>query len=263
MRCPSCHNDNSPGLRMCDWCGTELPQGGGGAVSTSTVSAASGGAVSGPADKRRTRYDAAPPPPAPAPAAAVQPGKRVTHYEASGQSSAPPAADDFFRDPPPPRPAPLDPDDPFASSVRPAAPPAAAAPPPAAAAPRLAASARQPSRTIAEQPGGIRRRLRAALFVFPGGSDDGTILPVYEGRNSLGRAPDRDIVLEDGRVSGEHGFLYIREERHTYVDTSTNGSRVDGKVVFGEQIEVRTGSVLELGGLRLVLMVVPPEAIQG
>ena len=75
----------------------------------------------------------------------------------------------------------------------------------------------------------------------------------------MGRNEDRDIILADGRVSGEHGFLFIRAERHTYVDTSSNGSRVDGQVVFGEQIEVRSGSVLEVGGMRLILVIIPPD----
>ena len=75
----------------------------------------------------------------------------------------------------------------------------------------------------------------------------------------MGRNEDRDIVLADGRVSGEHGFLYIRKERHTFVDNSSNGSRVDGQIVFGEQAEVRSGSVLEVGGMRLILVIIPPD----
>jgi pSer/pThr/pTyr-binding forkhead associated (FHA) protein len=102
------------------------------------------------------------------------------------------------------------------------------------------------------------------LFIFRGSdTTGGDIRPLYDGRNSLGRSDDRDIVLEDGRVSSEHGFLFIRPDRHTYVDTSTNGSRVDDKVVYGEQIEVKSGSVIEAGGLRLVIVTIPPEAMKG
>ncbi|MEL6345742.1 MAG: FHA domain-containing protein [Myxococcota bacterium] len=261
MRCPHCHNDNPPHLTICDWCGASLTASP--AQESSTPKRAA--AVSNPGEKRKTMYEPSSPPPTP------------------GSTPRPPA-DDFFGSPPPPRPAPRDPDDPFAQSIRPQPPPQ---PAPRQAAPRQPAprqpapqpstppqpAPRQPapvnvgrpaSRTIIENPARAQgRTLRGALFIFSGDSADGVIAPLYEGRNSLGRADDRDIILEDGRISSEHGFLFLRKDRHTYVDTSTNGSRIDGKVVYGEQVEVRSGSVLEVGGLRLIVVTIPPEAIQG
>ena len=77
----------------------------------------------------------------------------------------------------------------------------------------------------------------------------------------MGRNEDRDVVLADGRISGEHGFLFVRKDRHTYVDTSSNGSRVDGQIVYGEQIEVRSGSVLEIGEMRMILVIISPDAV--
>ena len=88
MRCHSCHNDNPPGVSICEWCGTDLStakrktqserqSGGGGAA-----------VVSGPGEKRRTMY------------------------EPSSQPARRPPADDFFGNPPPSRPPLRDPEDP-------------------------------------------------------------------------------------------------------------------------------------------------------
>lgn len=255
MRCPNCQNENPPNLSTCDWCGAPLPRARkSGTLVEGSAPPPSGPAVSGPSEKRKTLYE-----------------------PSSAPSYTRPPADDFFGNPPPSRPAPQDPDDPFAQSIRPQ-PPAPAAPPPRAApapapppppsydpppvAPAPRRSAGHHSRTIVENPAPTGRRLRGALFVFRGqDATSGEICPLHEGRNSLGRSEDRDIVLDDGRVSSEHGFLFIRQDRHTYVDTSTNGSRVDGKIVYGEQVEVRSGSVIEAGSLRLVIVTIPPEAL--
>ncbi|MFT5682492.1 MAG: hypothetical protein ACI8RZ_003410 [Myxococcota bacterium] len=256
MRCQSCHNDNPPGVSICEWCGTDLTppkrktqseqrSSGGGRDGGSGGGAA---VVSGPGEKRRTMY------------------------EPSRQPSSRPPADDFFGNPPPSRPPLRDPEDPFAQSVRPVVPaqpePPAKTPNPqdvprsnwAAAPPPMASK----NRTIIENPSaptGSQRRIRGALFCYTGPDDPGSILPLYDGRNSMGRSEDRDVTLNDGRASAEHGFLYVRQDRHTYVDTSSNGSRVDGSIVFGEQIEVRSGTVLEIGGMRLILVIIPPDAV--
>lgn len=249
MRCPSCQNHHAPNQSICDWCGAPLT----GAQKSGTVIEPQRGAppaqrapVVGPGEKRKTMYE-------PGPAAGVQP-----------------AVDDFFDQPPPARSVPRDPNDPFAESIRPqpaqpVAPPAAAAPPAAPPAHRAAPAGRPRSssnRTIIENPSQTQRMLRGALFIFQGQNrEHGEIRPLYDGRNSIGRAADRDIVVNDGRVSGEHGFLFVRADRMTYVDTSSNGSRVDGRVVFGEQVEVKSGSVIEAGDVRLVMVTIPLEAM--
>ncbi|MDG1484070.1 MAG: FHA domain-containing protein [Myxococcota bacterium] len=242
-------------MSICEWCGSTLapPK----RKTQSENRAAGGGAavVSGPGEKRRTMY------------------------EPSTQPSRRPPVDDFFGNPPPSRPPLRDPEDPFAQSVRPAAAaaqptpqasaPSRPAPPPAAPHAGWGAAAPQPSapknRTIIENPASpaasAQRRIRGALFCYTSPDDPGSILPLHDGRNSMGRNDDRDVVLADGRISGEHGFLYVREDRHTYVDTSSNGSRVDGQIVYGEQIEVRSGTVLEIGGMRLILVIISPDAV--
>ena len=256
MRCHSCHNDNPPGVSICEWCGTDLapPKRKTHSESPSSADNGGGGAavVSGPGEKRRTMYE-------------------PSNQSAPIHSSRPPA-DDFFGNPPPSRPPLRDPEDPFAQSVRPVTPepPREPAPAPSSeprrdawqAAPAATPPARK-NRTIIENPSASSnvRRLRGALFCFTSPEDPGSILSLHEGRNSMGRNDDRDVVLDDGRISGEHGFLFIRKDRHTYVDTSSNGSRIDGQIVYGEQVEVRSGSVMEVGGMRIILVIIPPDIV--
>lgn len=230
----------------------------------------------------------APPPPA-APADRPSPAKRRTEYEPAAQPGAQgpspaapkpatwvPAADNPFASPQPVRP-PLNPDDPFrpspggrtngTASPDPAwTTPEPKPPPPApTAAPPTWGGAQAPTpnkgRTIIES-GGPVRQVRGALFEYRSPSDPGRIHPLHVGRNKIGRGAESDVVLEDGRVSSEHGFLMIVGDRATFMDVSTNGSIVDGRPVHGEVRELNPGSVLTLGGARLVFVLVPQAALE-
>ena len=202
-----------------------------------------------PAQKRRTEYDPSPapvvaaPPPVPPPSAPVSPAaKRRTEYE-PGPGPRPPASEP---DPFASRStrAPLDPKDPWASSF-PAAP--APTPPPPASTPRAAAAA--PSQQV-----------RGVLVEYRSPADAGRVHALVAGRNKLGRDDDRDVVLEDERVSGEHAFISIADDRARFVDASSNGSMVDGQRVFGDAVDLTSGAVLTLGGTRLVFLLVPVSA---
>lgn len=196
-----------------------------------------------------------------APAPQLNPGKRRTLYEPPGAGSpAPqqPAASrpaggpgDFFDTPLPPRGG-FNPDDPFQPGnwQPPTKNQVAEAPPPAASAPRRRAG------TILERPEAHTAALRGVLLDSKATDREG-IHPVRIGRNSLGRDPDADISLDDGKVSTSHGFLFLREEGASFIDTSTNGTIVDGKLAHGTQVDLAHGSVLELGETRLVLLLAP------
>jgi pSer/pThr/pTyr-binding forkhead associated (FHA) protein len=69
------------------------------------------------------------------------------------------------------------------------------------------------------------------------------------------------VVLEDGRVSGQHAFLFVRAEDASFMDVSSNGSVVNGAVVHGEQVILQNHAVLNLGGTTLVLVVVPEPVL--
>jgi pSer/pThr/pTyr-binding forkhead associated (FHA) protein len=103
--------------------------------------------------------------------------------------------------------------------------------------------------------------VRAALFEYRGAADAGRVHALHNGRNTLGRDEGCSIVLSDGRVSGQHGFLFIRADDATYVDVSTNGSVVEGRVVHGEQVVLQNHAVLKLGETTLVLVIVPESVL--
>ncbi|MBM4366125.1 MAG: FHA domain-containing protein [Deltaproteobacteria bacterium] len=101
------------------------------------------------------------------------------------------------------------------------------------------------------------------LVEYRAPGDPGRVYSLRGGRNRLGRDDDRDVVLDDERVSGEHGIITITEDRARYLDSSSNGSMVDGQPVIGDVAELRSGSVLSLGGTSLVFLLVPVACLPG
>ena len=251
MRCPSCQNENAVGAVYCDMCGFDLT----------------------PA-KRATVAESAPAPqPPPQPVNPHQ--KRHTVFEPDPAAAPPPPpaqrGADFFANPLPPRPT-FDPRDPFAAASLPPSRPAAApmspvapapvqAPPAPAAAPPPAA--RPKARTIVEtaNEGAAVGLIRGALFEYRGPTDPGRVHPLRAGRNVLGRDAGCDVVIDDGRVSGQHAFLFIRTEDASYMDVSSNGSIANGSVVHGGQVILQNNAVLTLGGTTLVLVIVPESLL--
>ncbi|MCK6525988.1 FHA domain-containing protein, partial [Myxococcota bacterium] len=127
-------------------------------------------------------------------------------------------------------------------------------PPPRAAAPS--------PRTIVERPAGApaqSAQVRGALL----DPRYGRLHALRAGRNTVGRDPDQDVQVEDGRVSGRHGFLFIKESGEaSFMDVSTNGSVVNGVALHGEVAELAHGAVLRLGGASLILLLVPAQALR-
>lgn len=103
--------------------------------------------------------------------------------------------------------------------------------------------------------------VRGALFEYRGPTDPGRVHPLRAGRNVLGRNAECDVVVDDGRVSGQHAFLFIRAEDATFIDVSSNGSVVNGAVVHGEQVVLQNHAVIALGGTTLVLVIVPEQLL--
>lgn len=248
MRCPSCQNENDAGAAYCDMCGMDL--------TPSSPAPAPGNAP------------ARPPPQQPA----NPHQKRHTVFEPDPSAPPPPPqrGADFFANPPPPRPT-FDPRDPFAAASLPPtrasapAPAPAAMPPapaPAPAAP-VAAAPRPKARTLVEtaNEGAAAGLVRGALFEYRGPTDPGRVHPLRAGRNVLGRNADCDVIIDDGRVSGQHGFLFIRAEDASFIDVSSNGSVVNGAVVHGEQVVLQNHAVITLGGTTLVLVIVPEQLL--
>ena len=73
----------------------------------------------------------------------------------------------------------------------------------------------------------------AARLVVNGPGQMDRVVPVPGGLLRIGRAPDNDLVLGDGRVSRHHGRVAGRLGALVYTDLgSTNGSRVNGEPVI-------------------------------
>jgi len=73
--------------------------------------------------------------------------------------------------------------------------------------------------------------------------------PIKLGRTILGRATTCDILLPDDSVSRRHCVIERTADAVRIVDSSRNGTRVDGEVV--ERQELSHGAVIEIAGLRL------------
>jgi hypothetical protein len=260
VRCPACKNENPryPKVPYCDVCGVDLNP-----------------------PKRETVFEPAvssTPNPTPAPAAPInahqkrrtvfEPGVGPSTPAAPSNATSPPAAD-FFAHPPPPRP-PLNPTDPFSASSG-MAPPSSSTSAAGLAngqasaalgqnnAPRKAKTVINPA--VGGGGNAAAKLVRGALFEYRGPGDPGRVHAVREGRNVIGRDNTCEIALDDGRISSQHAFLFLRAEDATFLDVSTNGSRVDGKVVSGEQVVLRHGSTLELGDTFLVFALVPETVL--
>jgi predicted component of type VI protein secretion system len=67
---------------------------------------------------------------------------------------------------------------------------------------------------------------------------------------TVGRAPDRDLVIPDSEVSRQHTLFRIEGQSHTVADLHTsNGTYVNGTRISRHQL--RPGDVVELGPARI------------
>ena len=72
-----------------------------------------------------------------------------------------------------------------------------------------------------------------ARLIVNGPGNPGRVTDIPGGILRIGRAPDNDLVLGDGRVSRHHGRIAGRLGTLVYTDLgSTNGSRVNGEAVI-------------------------------
>jgi pSer/pThr/pTyr-binding forkhead associated (FHA) protein len=76
----------------------------------------------------------------------------------------------------------------------------------------------------------------------------GIHIPLYvEGRISIGRGSDNDIVIRHAAVSRHHGELVWQDGIHVYRDlNSANGSYINNQLV-AEPMPISLGSILSLG----------------
>lgn len=224
MRCPACHNTNLAHAAECEFCGHALSP----AAATPRATVFERGSGAPDPVKRRTVYE---PPRAPAVAEA-------------------PPVDPFAAAV---RRAPVDPADPFRGPARPTITPESLGDP--------SPTPRRPTLHGAAVAGAARptpARPVGVLLVMLRPDDPGVAHILREGRTTIGREEGHDVRLDDAHVSGLHGFVFASPGGARFIDVSTNGSRVDGAVCHGAQVDLRAGSVLALGGARLVFSPLAP-----
>jgi hypothetical protein len=246
MKCPECGTTNNTDAKWCKFCGEQLGQRKQKTLVEHSSSQQPAADAGNAGTKRRTLYE---PPPQ---------GGGDAHQAARGGRDPtvklpPPASDDFFDRPQVQR-QPLNSEDPWAhiaDSNHAHRTPQDNTPPK----PRKKGTVidHGPSRPA---PAAVQGTIRGALFIETRSGVQ--VVPLLEGRSTVGRDDDRDVVIHDERTSGQHGFINVEGEHAIFMDASTNGSKVDGEVVKFGPATIQHGSVIVTGSARIVVAILPP-----
>jgi DNA-binding winged helix-turn-helix (wHTH) protein len=77
-------------------------------------------------------------------------------------------------------------------------------------------------------------------------------VPLFSGRNVIGRDPDTAVRVDDRTISRHHAVIVISSSRATIEDLqSKNGTFVEGRRITAPT-ELSDGTVLEVGSVRMV-----------
>ena len=129
----------------------------------------------------------------------------------------------------------------------------APAPAPSAAqpaAPAASPSASSPSDTMAMQPDVARSM---AWVVVTRGPSEGKSIQLKEGNNTVGRAFDSDLQIDDASVSRSHAMVSVKGEEFTLIDLgSASGTRIGEYSIAGRRVSA--GSEIAVGNTRLSLV---------
>jgi hypothetical protein len=91
-------------------------------------------------------------------------------------------------------------------------------------------------------------------FVALTGPQKGEDFRIREGPNTIGSAPDADIVLLDEAISGKHASLRYKDRKFTITDLdSTNGTFLNDRSDPIAREELKDNDVIRLGEVTLKL----------
>ena len=89
-------------------------------------------------------------------------------------------------------------------------------------------------------------------FVALTGPQKGEDFRIREGPNTIGSAPDADIVLHDTAISGKHASLRYKDQKFTITDLdSTNGTFLNDRPDPIAREELRDNDTIRLGEVTL------------
>jgi FHA domain len=153
--------------------------------------------------------------------------------------------------------------DPFASAAA-GAPPRAASAVPAKKATAVDVEHRPAPGRAAEAPASADRRIVGWLVTFDGrGNAHGKSFVLREGRNSIGRDPDRDVCCDDPMMSGAHACIQYRGGRvWVFDENSNNGTFVNGEDIFQEKLTLTDGVELRVGRTRFIVKLLDPGRVE-
>ena len=100
----------------------------------------------------------------------------------------------------------------------------------------------------------VLEAVKDAASLAPKGAEALVIALPMQVSTTVGRAPDADISLNDGTLSGHHlSLARLSDGRWTAEDLgSTNGTTVEGLTLkVGERMPLRNGSVIKAGQVTL------------
>ena len=73
---------------------------------------------------------------------------------------------------------------------------------------------------------------------------------LYEGRNTIGRGSDCNLMINDGSISGHHATIVFRANKFSLKDEqSSNGSFVNGEDIELEATYIKDGDSIRLGNV--------------
>ena len=112
------------------------------------------------------------------------------------------------------------------------------------------APAASPSATMAMQPDVARSM---AWVVVTRGPSEGKSIQLKEGNNTIGRALDSDLQIDDASVSRSHAMVSVKGEEFTLIDLgSASGTRIGEYSIAGRRVSA--GSEIAVGNTRLSLI---------
>ncbi len=91
-------------------------------------------------------------------------------------------------------------------------------------------------------------------FVVLTGEQKGEDFRIREGPNTIGSAPDADIVLRDAAISEKHASLRYKDQKFTITDLdSTNGTFLNDRSEPIAREELKDNDIIRLGEVTLKL----------
>jgi hypothetical protein len=97
-----------------------------------------------------------------------------------------------------------------------------------------------------------RKQPVVGWFVALTGEQKGEDFRIREGQNTIGSAPDADIVLRDAAISGKHASLRYKDQKFTITDLdSTNGTFLNDRSDPIAREELKDNDIIRIGEVTL------------